>query len=187
MSHWVRGTLLGIVVGLVAVFGIALWLDPYDRATTRLRPEFVGALAAAPDAEFLGQVPWAAFALSNEDEPVTPVARRMETHRQLGLPPCTFKELTKLPCPSCGMTTSFALLIRGDVGNSLRANAVGTLLAAFCLTMIPWGLATVVRGRPLFIRSMERTLTLVVVALLTLMLLRWGIVLGLHWLGVNAY
>jgi len=44
-----------------------------------------------------------------------------------------------------------------------------------------------VRGRPLFIRSMERTLTLVVVTLLTLMLLRWGIVLGLHWLGVNAY
>ena len=111
----------------------------------------------------------------------------METHRQLGLPPCTFKELTGLPCPSCGMTTSFALLIRGDVGNSLRANAVGTLLAAFCLTMIPWGLATVVRGRPLFIQSMERTLTLVVVTLLTLMLLRWGIVLGLHWLGVTVF
>ena len=51
----------------------------------------------------------------------------METHRQLGLPPCTFKEMTGLPCPSCGMTSSFALLVRGDVMNSLRANAVGTL------------------------------------------------------------
>src|SRR5437016_1117396 len=42
-------------------------------------------------------------------------ARRQETHRGLGLPPCTFYEQTRLPCPSCGMTTSFALLIRGDV------------------------------------------------------------------------
>src|SRR5262245_39396484 len=49
-------------------------------------------------------------------------ARQLETHMQLGLPECTFKSITGKPCPSCGMTTSFALLIRGDVLNSLRAN-----------------------------------------------------------------
>src|SRR5947208_1542702 len=59
--------------------------------------------------------------------------RRMGTHLQMGLPPCTFREMTGVPCPSCGMTTSFALLMHGDVVNSLRANAVGTLLALFCL------------------------------------------------------
>ena len=42
-------------------------------------------------------------------------ARRMETHMQLGLPECTFKHVTGLPCPSCGMTTSFALTMRGDL------------------------------------------------------------------------
>src|SRR5207247_3257137 len=83
MSHWVRGTLLGIVVGLVAVFGIALWLDPYDRATTRLRPEFVGAFATAPDAAFPGPVPWAALALRTEEAPASPVARRIDTPRHL--------------------------------------------------------------------------------------------------------
>src|SRR5437879_4974629 len=69
-------------------------------------------------------------------------ARRMETHRQLHLPPCTFYQMTGLPCPSCGMTTSFSLLMHGDVPNSLRANAVGTLLAVFCLALIPWNLAS---------------------------------------------
>src|SRR5580692_10658404 len=33
-------------------------------------------------------------------------ARKMETHRQLGLPECSFKEKTGMPCPSCGMTSS---------------------------------------------------------------------------------
>ena len=90
----------------------------------------------------------------------------METHTQLGLPPCNFKVLTGLPCPSCGMTTSFALLMKGDVAGALRANSVGALLAVLCLALIPWGLATVVRGQPLFIRSMERTVTWILAGVL---------------------
>lgn len=108
-------------------------------------------------------------------------ARRMATHRQLGLPPCNFFFITGLPCPSCGMTTSFALLMHGDLRNSLRANAVGTLLAGFCLLLIPWCLASAVCRRTLFIRSVERALAIVGLGFLSLMLLRWVIVLGLAW------
>jgi hypothetical protein len=107
--------------------------------------------------------------------------RQMATHRQMGLPPCTFYAKSGLPCPSCGMTTSFALLMHGDVGNSLRANAVGTMLAGFCLLLIPWCLASAVCQRTLFIRSMERSLTVVVLAFLSMMLLRWMLVLGWAW------
>jgi hypothetical protein len=106
-----------------------------------------------------------------------------ETHRQLGLPPCTFKFATGLPCPSCGMTTSFALLIRGDVLNSLRANAAGTLLAVLTLAFIPWGLASAYKGRLLFIVSFEKLITRVVVLFLVVMLVRWGIVLLLFHTG----
>ncbi len=103
--------------------------------------------------------------------------RRMETHRQLGLPPCTFKLATNLPCPSCGMTTSFSLLIRGDVRNSLWANAAGTLLGVLCLLFVPWALITAWRGHLLFLRSLERTLIRLVVVFLIVMMLRWAIVL----------
>lgn len=106
-----------------------------------------------------------------------------ETHRQLGLPPCTFKFATGLPCPSCGMTTSFALLIRGDVLNSMRANVAGTLLAVLTLVYIPWGLASAWKGRLLFVASFERLITRVVVLFLVVMLLRWGIVLLLFHTG----
>jgi hypothetical protein len=107
--------------------------------------------------------------------------RRMATHQNMGLPPCTFYASTGLPCPSCGMTTSFSLLMHGDLANSLRANAAGTLLAVFCLALIPWCLASAVCRRTLFLHSVERALTLVVLVFLSLMLLRWGIVLVWAW------
>jgi hypothetical protein len=107
--------------------------------------------------------------------------RMMETHMQLGLPPCNFKLLTGLPCPSCGMTTSFALLVRGDLKNSLRANAVGTLLAISCVLFIPWSVYSALRGRSLFVVSLEKTVTCIVIAFMGLLLIRWGIVLALIW------
>jgi len=148
LGHWVRGLLLGAALGLVGVFAIALWLDPYRADGS---------------------------------------ARQMETHRQLGLPPCAFYRVTGLPCPSCGMTTSFALLVRGDVLNSLRANAAGTLLALFCLAFIPWALASALRGQPLFIRALDRALAVVVVVFLGLMLARWALVIGLAWWSGTPY
>ncbi|HLN31465.1 MAG TPA: DUF2752 domain-containing protein [Gemmataceae bacterium] len=107
--------------------------------------------------------------------------RRMETHLQLGLPPCTFRLMTGVPCPSCGMTTSFALLLHGDIANSLRANAVGTLLAVFCLALIPWSLACVVFKRFFLIVSLDRALTWIVVVFIVLLLTRWFVVLGWAW------
>ena len=66
----------------------------------------------------------AAFRIHPYDADGNP--RTSATHTQLGMPPCNFVTLTGKPCPSCGMTTSFALLVRGDVVSSLRANWVGT-------------------------------------------------------------
>ena len=110
--------------------------------------------------------------------------RRMATHttKPLNLPQCTFYTWTGLPCPSCGMTTSFSLLIHGDVLNSLRANAVGTLLASFCLLLIPWSLASAFLARPLFVVAIEPVLLRLIVAFLVLLLGRWVIVLAWIWL-----
>jgi hypothetical protein len=145
LAGWVRGTLVGIALGLIALFCVAAWLNPYQKDGS---------------------------------------ARRMETHRQLGLPECTFKKLTGIPCPSCGMTTSFALTIRGDLVNAAQANCVGMLLALALLAIIPWCVGSAIAGRTVFVRSVERTVMVMVIGLLALMLLRWGVYLGLaYWLG----
>jgi Protein of unknown function (DUF2752) len=108
-------------------------------------------------------------------------ARRLETHLQLGLPECTFKMLTGKPCPSCGMTTSFALFVRGDLLNSLKANYVGTLLAMFCLLLVPYSLVSAFRRRYVLQVSLDWLMPRCIVIFVVLMLLRWAVVLSLGW------
>jgi hypothetical protein len=67
-----------------------------------------------------------------------PDPRGYGTHRQLGLPPCTVRLLFGIPCPSCGMTTSFAYLMRGQLGDAVRANPAGPFLALMCAALVPW-------------------------------------------------
>jgi hypothetical protein len=103
----------------------------------------------------------------------------MATHTQLGMPPCNFIVMTGKPCPACGMTTSFALLVRGDLTASLKANWAGTLIAVlWALTMV-WALAGGIKGRALFIPPGrgELVLTSCVGVVLLLMLARWTVVL----------
>ena len=67
-----------------------------------------------------------------------PDPRGFGTHRQLGLPPCTFRLLFGTPCPSCGMTTSFAHFVRGQFSEAFRANSAGLLAGLVCAVLIPW-------------------------------------------------
>ena len=51
-----------------------------------------------------------------------PDPRGFGTHQRLGLPPCTIRTVFGVPCPSCGMTTSFANLAKGHFVHAARAN-----------------------------------------------------------------
>lgn len=100
--------------------------------------------------------------------------RTMATHTQLGLPPCNMVQMTGKPCPACGMTTSFSLLMHGDPLASMRANWAGTLIALFWLAVIPWAAASAIRGKYYWIRSGEMLITVAVIGMLILMLGRWA-------------
>jgi hypothetical protein len=66
-----------------------------------------------------------------------PSARGFGTHEQLGLPPCTFLHLTGIPCPSCGLTTSFAHAAHLQFLNSFLAQPFGLLLFGLTVLSIP--------------------------------------------------
>ena len=68
------------------------------------------------------------------------------THRQLGLPPCTFLTVFKIPCPSCGMTTSWSYVVRGQFLQAWSSNAGGACLAVLAALTSGWSLLGAIRG-----------------------------------------
>ncbi|MBI3464511.1 MAG: DUF2752 domain-containing protein [Planctomycetes bacterium] len=118
----------------------------------------------------------AAFALAG----VLGVARWLEpdqrgygTHEQFGLPPCAFRVLTGIPCPACGLTTSFAYSVRGQLENAAAANVAGCVLVLGVAGMIPWCLISAVVGRTVGIRSPERAAMTAILAFVAIDLAVW--------------
>ncbi len=101
-------------------------------------------------------------------------AKTMETHRQLGLEQCGMVKFYGKPCPACGMTTSFALLMHADPVNSAKANWVGTVLCLTLLVLVPWCAWGAWKGKLLWVRNGEMFATVVLCSLLVLMFGRWG-------------
>jgi hypothetical protein len=60
---------------------------------------------------------------------LAPSPSGMGTHTDLGLQECAFLDRTGLPCPSCGMTTSFAYFVRGNWLASGYVQPMGLALA----------------------------------------------------------
>ena len=71
----------------------------------------------------------AALALLTVAACLHPDAAGLGTHQQLNLPPCGFYERTGYPCPTCGMTTSFALTVRGRLIQAFATQPAGTTAA----------------------------------------------------------
>jgi hypothetical protein len=98
-------------------------------------------LAGAPPAEvgsWLTRLFWAVaglgcWAVLGIAAWLRPDPRGFGSHQQLGLPPCSFEAVTHVPCPGCGLTTSFANMAHGHVLVAFGAHLMGPLL--FLLTL----------------------------------------------------
>ncbi len=100
------------------------------------------------------------------------------THRQLSATPCGVLVRTGLPCPTCGMTTSFALAVRGRWIRAFVVQPAGFVLALATGVAGLLGLRAALTGRDaefLFRRVSPYRLFL---SLLILLLAGWGFKLG---------
>ena len=67
---------------------------------------------------------------------------------QLGMRPCSFLRMTGRLCPTCGMTTSFAWLVRGRIDRSWQANPAGCVLALLAVPLSVWLVLSAVANKP---------------------------------------
>lgn len=58
---------------------------------------------------------------------LTPDPSGMGTHKQLLRLPCLFQVVLKVPCPSCGLTTSWTYLVQGNPVDSFKAHPLGPI------------------------------------------------------------
>jgi len=79
---------------------------------------------------------------------LVPSASGMGTHRQLGLPSCTWPAFFGIPCITCGMTTAFALAVRGSVVSAFLVQPAGALLCGLVAVGAVVAAWSAVSGRP---------------------------------------
>ena len=119
---------------------------------------------------------------------LTPSRNGLGTHAKgLGLPECTFLHNTKLPCPSCGMTTSFAWFARGNLVASAYVQPMGTILAFMAAASAWGGLYIAITGRPVhrLLRLLPARYTLI--PLLLVGVLAWGWKIFIHLNGIDGW
>jgi len=106
---------------------------------------------------------------------VQPDPRGFGSHEQLGLPPCGFALATGLPCPTCGMTTSFAYFVRLRPVDAARANPVGAILFLVVVAAAVGSLFHLVIWRsPAPVLDRLPPVRLLLAGLVGLLLLGWG-------------
>jgi hypothetical protein len=139
-------------------------LSPIPALTQRLSmPARIGMMlwAAATIAVFV-------FAMRLEPDP-----RGFGTHQQLGFPPCSFRVLWQIPCPSCGSTTAFAQFVRGHWISAAYANVGAFFLAVVLTASIPWCLVSGWKGQIWKVRDPLWTALLLMIVFMSLTALLW--------------
>jgi len=94
-------------------------------------------------------------------------------HRQLGLPPCMLEYLTGIPCPLCGMTTSFTLMARGRILQALDVQPAGALAFSALIVAIAALLLAAAAGRGLNEWAWRRFLSVSSILALIIIIAAW--------------
>jgi hypothetical protein len=104
------------------------------------------------------------------------------TGKPLGMASCQFMERTGLPCPSCGMTTSFTWFVRGNVAASIYVQPMGAMLAFLAACSVWVGLYIGLTGRPVhrLLRLVPSRYYLVPLFALAILAWAWKILIHVH-------
>ncbi len=104
---------------------------------------------------------------------LSPSPNGIGTHQQLGLPPCFFHQLTGIPCPTCGMTTSFAHTVRLQFYEAFVTQPFGMLACVLMALLIPLSFVLMRRRVPWMKLMTARGSNVVMYVLLALFVIAW--------------
>ena len=109
------------------------------------------------------------------------------THQGLGFQGCDFLTRTGLPCPSCGMTTSFAWFVRGNWIASFYVQPMGFVLAIMTGTVFWAALYIALTGRPIQRLLRQLNGAWLIAALMGFGIAAWGWKIFIHLRGIDGW
>ncbi len=118
---------------------------------------------------------------------LTPSPDGLGSHRALGLPACGFLIRTGLPCPSCGMTTSFCWMVRGNLAASFYVQPMGAVLAILCGMTVWAGAYIALSGQPAYLLLSFLPPKYHLIPLLGFALAAWGWKMFIHLHGIDGW
>jgi hypothetical protein len=116
-----------------------------------------------------------------------PDPRGIGSHRTMGLDPCQFEYRTGVPCITCGMTTSFAHFVRGQLPASFYVQPMGMILALLTAIVFWAALYIAVTARPVHRVLRFFPLKLYLFPLFALMIVAWIWKIGIHVTGRDGW
>ena len=105
---------------------------------------------------------------------MTPSPTGTGTHTVLGLPPCGMLVYTGRPCPTCGVTTSFALAAHGRFGEALVNQPFGLAVFALVCGGLLLAVVTLATGCSWITLVTVTRVLAAVIALTVLAIISWG-------------
>jgi len=118
---------------------------------------------------------------------ITPDPSGAGSHTQLHLQPCQFVTRVGIPCPTCGMTTSFAWFVRGNLLASLWVQPMGLALAIVVAMTFWLALYMAITGKPAWRLLSTIPGRIWVPAMMTLAVLAWGWKIFIHLHGIDGW
>jgi hypothetical protein len=118
---------------------------------------------------------------------LTPDPRGVGSHTELGMPRCEFHYRTGVPCPSCGMTTSFAHFARGNLIASFYVQPMGFLLAVATSAAFWVSLYMGITGKPVLLLLRIIPPGYYLLPLMFFAIAAWGWKIFIHWRGIDGW
>jgi hypothetical protein len=109
------------------------------------------------------------------------------THRQMGLQQCQFLATTGIPCPTCGMTTSFSWFVRGNWLASFYIQPMGFVLALLTGALFWATLYMAITGSPLQRLLRQLPAHYLVVAMIGFAIAAWGWKIFIYLHGIDGW
>lgn len=116
-----------------------------------------------------------------------PSATGEGTHTRMGLQKCEWLQRVGVPCPTCGMTTSFAWFARGNWLASFYVQPMGFLLALLTGGIFWAGLYMALTGGPLQRLLRQIPMNKVLVAMIAFGIIAWGWKIFIYVHGIDGW